>query len=90
MRKVRKHLINKLHYPTPGCENQWIWAVVSKGVDTTGPNLHIGYNTLICIYLYYCSSESVRVHGIHAISGDTRFVIDAESEWYVPFVWFFK
>ena len=36
-------------YPTPGCENQWIWAVVSKGVDTTGPNLHIGYNTLICI-----------------------------------------
>ena len=37
------------NYPTPGCENQWIWAVVSKGVDTTGPNLHIGYNTLICI-----------------------------------------
>ena len=36
-------------YPMPGCENQWIWAVVSKGVDTTGPNLHIGYNTLICI-----------------------------------------
>ena len=23
--------------------------MVSKGVDTTGPNLHIGYNTLICI-----------------------------------------
>ena len=37
------------HYPTPGCENQGIWAVVSKAVDTTGPNLHIGYNTLICI-----------------------------------------
>ena len=37
------------YYPTPGCENQWIWAVVSKGVDTTGPNLHIGYNTLICM-----------------------------------------
>ena len=36
-------------YPTPGCENQGIWAVVSKAVDTTGPNLHIGYNTLICI-----------------------------------------
>ena len=36
-------------YPTPGCENQWIWAVISKGVDTTGSNLHIGYNTLICI-----------------------------------------
>ena len=34
-------------YPTPGCENQGIWAVVSKAVDTTGPNLHIGYNTLI-------------------------------------------
>ena len=27
-----------MSYPTPGCENQWIWAVVSKGVDTTGPN----------------------------------------------------
>ena len=37
------------HYPTPGFENQWIWAVVSKGVDSTGHNLHIGYNTLICI-----------------------------------------
>ena len=37
------------YYPTPGCENQGIWAVVSKAVDTTGPNLHIGYNTLICI-----------------------------------------
>ena len=37
------------HYPTPGCENQWIWVVVSKAVDTTGPNLHIGYNTLISI-----------------------------------------
>ena len=36
-------------YPTPGYENQWIWAVVSKGVDTTDPNLDIGYNTLICI-----------------------------------------
>ena len=36
-------------YPTPGCENQWIRVVVSKAVDTTGPNLHIGYNTLICI-----------------------------------------
>ena len=36
-------------YPTPGCENQWIWVVVSKAVDTTGPKLHIGYNTLICI-----------------------------------------
>ena len=35
------------HYPTPGCENQWIWVVVSKAVDTTGPNLHIGYNTLM-------------------------------------------
>ena len=23
--------------------------MVSKAVDTTGPNLHIGYNTLICI-----------------------------------------
>ena len=41
--------IKKRLCPTPGCENQWIWAVVSKGVDTTGPNLHIGYNTLICI-----------------------------------------
>ena len=37
------------HYPTPGCKNEGIWAVVSKAVDTTGPNLHIGYNTLICI-----------------------------------------
>ena len=43
------HLRCKGDYPTPGYENQWIWAVVSKGVDTTGPNLHIGYNTLICI-----------------------------------------
>ena len=42
-------IYNNMNYPTPGCENQWIWAVVSKGVDTTGPNLHIGYNTLICI-----------------------------------------
>ena len=42
-------LVHWIFYPTPGCENQWIWAVVSKGVDTTGPNLHIGYNTLICI-----------------------------------------
>ena len=41
--------IKKRLCPTPGCENQWIWAVVSKGVDTTGLNLHIGYNTLICI-----------------------------------------
>ena len=46
----------------------WVWkpmdlgrgqlAVVSNGKDTTGPNLHI------------CSSGSVHVHGIHAISGD--------------------
>ena len=35
--------------PTPRCKNQWIWAVISKCVDTTGSNLHIGYNTLICI-----------------------------------------
>ena len=42
------HTLHKI-YPTPECENQGIWAVVSKAVDTTGPNLHIGYNTLICI-----------------------------------------
>ena len=48
-RAMRFHLYTFTVYPTPGCENQWIWFVVSKAVDTTGPNLHIGYNTLICI-----------------------------------------
>ena len=47
--KLTFHSWQIAHYPTPGCENEEIWAVVSKAVDTTGPNLHIGYNTLICI-----------------------------------------
>ena len=51
-------------------------AVVSKGKDTTGPNLHI------------CSSGSVHVHGIHAISGD-YFVIVANHELYAAFIYLF-
>ena len=48
-RSVFLVIFENAYHPTPGCENQCIWAVVSKGVDTTGPNWHIGYNTLICI-----------------------------------------
>ena len=39
------------HLSYAGWENQWIWAVVSKFVDTKGPNLHIGCDTLICIFV---------------------------------------
>ena len=75
----------------PSLSHAWVWkpADLGHGIQRCGyhgpsfaywiqqPNLHI------------CSSESVRVYGIHAISGDSRFVIDAKSELYVPFIWLF-
>ena len=41
--------IHHAFYPTLRCENQWFGAKVSKAVDSTGLNLRIGYNTLMCI-----------------------------------------
>ena len=60
-------------YPTPGCENQWILPVVYYVVDTTNPNSHIGYHTLICTSL----AQGLYIYGINAISGDSRFLLMA-------------
>ena len=58
-------------YPSLGCENQWIWPVAENAVDTTDPNFNIGYHTLI----YISVAQGVYIHGIYAISGDSRFLL---------------
>ena len=60
-----------LSYPTPGRENQWISTVAQSDLDTTYPNLHIEYHTIICISI----TQGVYINGIHDISGDSRFLL---------------
>ena len=40
--RVQRNLVSNGDNPTSVCENQWIWVVVSKAVDITGPHLLIG------------------------------------------------
>ena len=76
-------------YLTPGYENQWIWAVVST-VDTTGPNLHIGYNThshsVLMLYIYSCPALMplfviVNVYNTGRESMENNHTIFISTEW---------
>ena len=71
MQKVyEKALLDVIRYIFPhlAVKNQWILHVVSNDVDTTDPNLHIGYHTLILICILV--AQWVYIHGIQSISGD--------------------
>ena len=73
-------------YPTLVREKQWICSAVSKAMDTTSANLHIGYNILICISV----ARGVQMFMAFMPYLSTRFVIDAKREWYAAFIYFFQ
>ena len=82
------HLSYMPHYPTPGCEKQWIWTVVSKAVDAMGPILDIGHNTLICIsvargvymFMTFMSFEYLATPDL---------LLMPNIEWHAAFIYFF-
>ena len=58
-------------------------------MDITDPNLHIRYHTLMCISL----AQEVYIHGIRAISGDSRSLlmpnVNGMQRLYISFITIF-